>query len=105
MFTLREAIRSLSHNRSRSALLLLCAALLCGCMAFYLGNIRANEEALERLAMTTPVKVWVASGNGERSSPLNIMERHMEAFTGNPYLTDFNVTALGAAALSQEART
>lgn len=105
MFTLREAIRSLSHNRSRSVLLLLCAALLCGCMAFYLGNIRANEEALERLAMTTPVKVWVASGNGERSSPLNIMERHMEAFTGNPYLTDFNVTALGAAALSQEART
>lgn len=105
MFTLREAIRSLTHNRGRSVLLLLCAALLCGCMAFYLGNIRANEEALERLAMTTPVKVWVASGNGERSSSLNIMEQHMEAFTENPYLTDFNVTALAAAALSEEART
>lgn len=104
MFTLREAVRSLTHNRSRSVLLVLCAGFLCGCMALYLGNIQANEEALERLAMTTPVRVWVASGNGERSSPLNIMEQHVEAFTQNPYLTDFRVTALAAAALSEEAR-
>lgn len=104
MFTLREAVRGLTHNRSRSILLLLCAALLCVCMAFYLGNIRANEEALERFAVAAPVKVWVASGNGERSSPINIMEQQMEALAENWYLKDLQATALAATALSEEAR-
>ena len=41
-------------------------------MAFYLGSLRANQEAFERLAEVTEIEVDITSGNGAMAAGLNI---------------------------------
>lgn len=104
MLTLKEMCWQLTRNRGRSLILLLAAAMLAGCMAFYLGNIRANEEALNDLAKSMDVTVTVANSTGQNQSGLNIATLRYENFTNNPYLKDFRCNVVAVGAYSAEAK-
>lgn len=73
-------------------------------MAFYLGNIRANEEALDDLAKSVDVQVTVANSTGQNQSGLNIATLRQENFTNNPYLKDFRYNGVAVGAYGEEAR-
>lgn len=104
MFTLQETIWQLFRNKGRTIILLLASAMLAGCIAFYLGNISANEEALDQLAATTPVMAEVSNSSGDRTSGLNITAFRCDNFCANPYLTDFRMSVYGVGAFSELAR-
>lgn len=72
MFLLTEIKYRLLRARSRTALLLCVAALLVGSMAFYLGNIQANQSALDGLAQNLPVTARVVSLSGSKQTGLRI---------------------------------
>ena len=55
MFTLQETLWQLSRNRVRTIILLLATALLARCTAFYLGSLRAIQEAFERLVSAAKI--------------------------------------------------
>lgn len=103
MFTLEETCLQLSRNRTRTVILLLATALLAGCMAFYLGNLRANQEAFDRLAEATKLGVDVTSVSG-MSAGLNITPQSKEKFTSSPYLEDFLYSSRAVGTYSPEAR-
>lgn len=104
MFTLRETKWQLFRNRGRTLILLLASAMLTGCMAFYLGNIQANEAALEQLAKTTTVEVEVTNSTGERSAGINIAPLRRDNFVQNPYLEHFLMSASASGAFGEDAR-
>lgn len=104
MLTLRELYWQLARNKGRTMILLLAAAMLAGCVAFYLGNIRANEEAMQVLAKSIDVQVIVANSTGENQSGLNIATVRHDNFLNNPYLKDFRDNAVYIAAFSEESR-
>lgn len=104
MFTLRETFWQLFRNKGRTVILLLASAMLAGCMAFYLGNIRANEEAIDRLAQVTTVTVEVTNATGEMSSGLNIATTQHDNFMANEYMENFFTGARAAGAYSEKAR-
>lgn len=104
MFTLQETAWQLFRNKGRTIILLLASAMLAGCMAFYLGNIRANEEALEQLAKSTPVQVDVTNSRGEFGSGINIEPLRCDNFISNPYLEDFRIAIYAQGAYGEEAR-
>lgn len=104
MLTFREAFWQLTRNRGRSLILLLAAAFLAGCAAFYLGNIRANEEAIAALAKSIDVQVVVANSTGENQAGLNIPTVQHDNFINNPYLKDFRENAVYIAAFTEESR-
>jgi len=104
MFTLQETVWQLTRNRTRTIILLLATALLAGCMAFYLGNIRANQEAFDRLASETKLGVDITSGNGMMSGGLNITPQSKEKFMSSPYLDDFLYSSRAVGTYSPKAR-
>lgn len=104
MFILEETLWQLSRNRTRTIILLLATALLAGCMAFYLGNIRANQEAFERLAEMTEIEVNITNGNGAMAAGLNITPQSKEKFMNSPYLENFLYGARTVGTLSPDAR-
>ena len=104
MFTLRETAWQLLRNKGRTVILLLASAMLAGCMAFYLGNIRANEEAIDRLAQVTTVRVDVTNSTGEMSAGLNIATIQFDNFVASEYLEHFLYGARAAGAYSGKAR-
>ncbi len=57
MLYLTEVKYHLFRNKGRSVLMVLMAALLTGCMAFYVGNISASQRALDALSESTPAKM------------------------------------------------
>ena len=105
MFTLEETFLQLSRNRTRTVILLLATALLAGCMAFYLGNIRANQEAFDRLASTTKIQVDITSGNGVMNSGLNITPQSKEKFMSSSYLENFLYGSRAVGTYSPEAQS
>ena len=104
MLTFKETFWQLTRNKGRSLILLLAAAMLAGCVAFYLGNIRANEEAMADLAKSIDVQVVVANSTGENEAGLNIATVQHDNFLNNPYLKDFRDNAVYIAAFSEESR-
>lgn len=104
MFTLEETLWQLTRNRTRTIILLLATALLAGCMAFYLGNIRANQETFDYLASETKLGVDITSGNGMMSGGLNITPQSREKFMSSPYLEDFLYSSRAVGTYSPEAR-
>ena len=104
MFTLQETLWQLSRNRTRTIILLLATALLAGCIAFYLGNIRANQEAFERLAEVTEIEVDITSGNGAMAAGLNITPQSKEKFMSSPYLENFLYGSRAVGTYSPESR-
>lgn len=89
MLTLQETIWQLARNKGRTLILVMASAMLAGCVAFYLGNIRANEEAIDRLSEETPVVVTVTDPGGDRDSMLDINAFRHDNFLTSPYLKDF----------------
>ena len=104
MFILQEMLWQITRKRGQAAILLLASSALAICIAFYLGNIRANEEAMERLAKSTDVEVLITSATGENSAGLNIDTMRCDNFLSNPYLQDFRYSVSAVGAYSKEAR-
>lgn len=104
MLTLSETIWQLMRNKGRTVILVLASAMLAGCVAFYLSNIRANEEAVDRLAEEIPVVVSVTNSGGDRDSMLNINAYRHDNFLSSPYLKDFYARIYCEGAYSQEFR-
>ncbi len=104
LFTLQETVWQLTRNKGRTVILLLASAMLAGCMAFYLGNILANEEALEQLANMSDVHAFVTNGSGSNSTGLNIASQRCDNFTSNPFLENFLMGGIATGAYSEEAR-
>lgn len=105
MFTLEETFLQLSRNRARTIILLLATSLLAGCMAFYLGNLRANQEAFERLSEVTEIEVDITCGSGAMNSGLNITPQSKEKFMSSPYLENFLYSSRAVGTFSLEARS
>lgn len=80
MFIFRELSYQL-RRKKQTLILISAAALLIGCMTFYLGNIQSTQAALDGLAESTPVTVAVTSRDGGRSGGLCIDTERFEALT------------------------
>ncbi len=78
MFILTEIRYKILRNKKRSILIIFISALLVACMAFYLGNIQSNKDALTNLSTSIPVKVWVVNRTGLSRERLNISEKHFD---------------------------
>lgn len=103
MFLLTEIKYRLLRARGRTALLLCVAALLVGSLAFYLGNIQANRDALSQLSDRVPVVARVVSRNGGSRDGLFIDTQHFDSLTGAA-VHDVRTATTFFAAYSQEAR-
>lgn len=80
MFIFRELSYQL-RRKKQTMILISAAALLIGCMTFYLGNIQSTRAALDGLAESTPVTVTVTSRDGGRTGGLCIDTERFEALT------------------------
>lgn len=78
---LTELKYQIFRNKGRSVLLTLIAALLAGCMAFYVGNIQANRTALNELGENMPVTVSLANADGSRIDGVRITAQQYDELT------------------------
>lgn len=62
----------LLRNRPRTVLLILISALLCGCVAMYMGNLSASEIALNTLNESTPAKLQITNPSMSTLENMNI---------------------------------
>lgn len=104
MLTIRETLWQLARFKGRTLILLLASAMLAGCVAFYLSNIQANVEAIDRLAETIPVTVRVSNSRGDREWGLNINAFRHDNFLSSPYLKNFKASIHVVGEYSEEAR-
>lgn len=93
----------LFYRKGRTLLSVSLAVLLCSCMAFYMGNIRSNQEALDSLADTIPVVVRVVNRDASKENELNVKTELFDRLTHSP-VQNIQCTALAAGALGKEAR-
>lgn len=103
MFTLTEIKYQLFRNRGRSILLVLIAALLTACMAFYVGNILSADQALNTLGDQIPVEIRVTNLDGSISGGIRLESEKYDALiqTG---VKDIRCSAAAAGALSEDAQ-
>lgn len=104
MLTLQETLWQLARNKGRTLILLLASAMLAGCVAFYMSNITANEEAIGRLAATIPVEVRVTNPSGSQDWQININEHRHGNLLSSPYLTGFTYSIEVAGVYTEEAK-
>ena len=97
MFLLTEARYQFARNRGRSVLLILISALLCGCVAVYMGNISFTQQALDQLEVTTPVIMRVVNADGSASRRLDIFPHNADKLL-ELGLKDLRITSSGNAA-------
>ncbi len=79
MFIWKEAGYQLFRNRGRTVLLCCVSAVLCGCVAFYLGNIEANRKALDNLNESTPAVLHLTNMTMDSLDELNINTDRFDA--------------------------
>lgn len=103
MFLWMEIKWQIFRNKGRSILLCLIAALLTGTMAFYVGNIQANETALSTLGDNLPVKAQIVNLAGVDSSGILIPAPRFDIFTEEG-VREVYCTAVGSGAFSPEIR-
>lgn len=103
MFILTEIKRQLFRYKGRSILLVLAAAALCGCMAFYIGNIQSTQAALDNLSQSIPVGVQVTNHSTSRSTRLTIPAKAVDALTAAE-VHGLLCTAEAAGAQSKDAK-
>ncbi|WP_322170524.1 ABC transporter permease [Acutalibacter caecimuris] len=72
MFIWTEAGYQLFRNKGRSILLVCASLLLCGCIAFYLGNIDSSKRALAALSESTPAQARISNLNADEFDNLTI---------------------------------
>lgn len=104
MLVFEETKWQLLRKKGRTILLILASFMLAACLAFYLGNIRANEEALEQLAQSTDVEVMVTNATGENSAGLNIDTLRCDNFIKSNYLDNFRLSAAAVGAYSEDSK-
>lgn len=90
MFVWKEAGYQLFRNRGRTVLLCCISAVLCGCIAFYLGNIEANRKALNNLNESTPAVLHLTNMTMDSLDEVNI---NMDRFDALELLGLRSVTA------------
>lgn len=93
----------LFRRKGRTLLSVGLEVVLCGCMAFYLGNIRSNQEALDNLAENIPVVVRVVNRDASKEDELNVSAELFDRLTQSP-VKNIRCTALAAGALGEKAR-
>lgn len=103
-FTFREALLQLTRNRGRSIIMVFVSLLLCGCIAFYLGNITSSEQALASINESTPAILNICNAFGETRENLTIPTVYVDLLTASGGLRDMELTCQAAGAFSQEAR-
>ena len=103
-FTFREALLQLTRNRGRSMIMVFVSLLLCGCIAFYLGNITSSEQALASINESTPAILNICNAFGETRENLTIPTVYVDLLTASGGLRDMELTCQAAGAFSQEAR-
>ena len=103
-FTFREALLQLTRNRGRSIIMVFVSLLLCGCIAFYLGNITSSEQALASINESTPAILNICNAFGETRENLTIPTVYVDLLTAGGGLRDMELTCQAGGAYSQEAR-
>lgn len=102
MFVIKDAGRQLLRVKGRSLLLLAASALLCGCLAFYVGNIVSSQRALAAINQSTPAQVFICNRLGDQVDNLNIScDRHDVLL---PWMGEVFTTSQAAGAFREEAR-
>ena len=91
------------RKKGQTAILIGAAALLIGCMTFYLGNIQATRAALSNLSESMPVTVTVTSRDGSRTGGLCIDTKRFETLT-SAGVHDVRCHSSFAAAFGDEAK-
>lgn len=102
MFTFTEAGYQLFRNRGRSLLMLCVSLLLCGCIAFYLGNISSSERALDSISENTPAVVNICNPFGDTMEDLSIDTVRTDLLLMSWDMKDVQLTSQAAGAYSQE---
>lgn len=72
LFILTQIKYQLFRNRGRSIIAMGVAALLCGSMAFYMGNIQSIQNVVSALADNIPVTATIVSRDGSKKTELFI---------------------------------
>ncbi len=103
LFVLIQIKYQLFRNKGCSILALPVAALLCGTMALYMGNIQPTQKAIDALADTIPVKVNVVNRTGSRRTELFI-EPQMFDGLNSAGVKDMFATAEAVGAWSESAK-
>lgn len=102
MFTFTEAGYQLFRNRGRSLLMLCVSLLLCGCIAFYLGNITSSQQALDSISENTPAVVNICNPYGDSMEDLSIDTVYTDLLLMNWDMKDVQLTSQAAGAYSEE---
>lgn len=93
----------LFRRKGRTLLSVGLAVVLCACMAFYMGNIRSNQEALNSLAENIPVVARVVNRDASKEDELNVSTELFDRLTQAP-VKNIHCTALAAGALEEKAQ-
>lgn len=103
LFILTQIKYQFLRNKGGSILALSAAALLCGAMAFYMGNIQSTQKALDSLAGTLPVNVTIVNREGSRKTELFIDPAMLDSLSESG-VGDMLTTAEAAGAWDASAR-
>lgn len=102
MFTFTETGYQLFRNRGRSAIMACVSLLLCGCVAFYLGNIASSERALESISESTPAIVNICDPYGDTKENLSIDPVYTDLLLSNWDMKDVQFTSQACGSISEE---
>lgn len=102
MFLIKDAGCQLFRSKGRSLLLAAVSALLCGCLAFYVGNIFSSQRALETINETTPAEVYISNREGDQIDNLNINYARHDILL--PWMREVFTTSQGSGAFLEENR-
>ncbi len=102
MFVLKEVFYQL-RRKKQTAILILAAVLLIGCMTFYLGNIHSAEVALSTLGEKIPVTVKCMSPDGSTSTGLFLNAEHCDRLAAAG-VQEIQLTAAAAGAFTDAAK-
>ena len=104
VFVLIQMKYQMFRNKGRSILALAVAALLCGAMAFYSGNVQSTQKAIDALAEAIPVKVSIVNREGSRRTELFIDSQMLDDLSASG-VKDVFATAEAAGAWSDSAKS
>lgn len=101
-FTFTEAGYQLTRNRGRSLIMVCVSLLLCGCIAFYLGNVSSSQQALDNINESTPAVVNICNAFGDSMEDLSISPVYTDLLLMSWEMKDVQFTSQAAGALSEE---
>lgn len=104
MFKFTEAGYQLFRNRGRSLLMACVSLLLCGCIAFYLGNITSSQQALDSISDNTPAIVNICNTFGDSMEDLSIESVRVDLLLASWPMKDVQLTSQAGGAYSEEAK-